>query len=57
MDTLRDFGNADVVKAVTEKRSGYVQDGNDITVYNRMNSIGWYYVVSGPEDELLGLGD
>lgn len=55
--TLRDFNEPEVVQAVKEKRSGYVQtrgdSGPEIVVYNRMNSIGWYYVVAGPEDELL----
>jgi len=29
---------------------------NSIVLYNRMNSIGWYYVVAGPQEEMLALG-
>ena len=47
------FHNANVVEAIQEKRSGHLIEDGELILYNRMHSIGWYYVVVGPEDELL----
>lgn len=53
---------AEVVDAIEDKRTGYVEvsDGTGpprINLYNRMGSIGWYYVVSGPAQELMRFSD
>src|SRR5690606_30996518 len=54
------FHHADVVQAIKERRSGHLQadgpEGPELVVYNRMGSIGWYYVVVGDVDALLARG-
>ncbi|MCB9676061.1 MAG: protein kinase [Alphaproteobacteria bacterium] len=47
------FENPVVVEAVKQRRSGYLEVGDEIIVYNRMASLDWYYVVRGPTDPLL----
>ncbi len=51
------FGEPSVVQAVKERRTGFKRglgsNGDQLAVYQRMNSIGWYFVVSGPESVLL----
>jgi len=57
--TLRmpSFPVSEVVQAVSALRSGYVEgtgdSGTELVLYNRLHSLGWYYVVKGPEDSLL----
>lgn len=57
---MPDFHHPDVVRAVRDKQSGWLQadgpEGMELVVYNRMHSIGWYYVVAGDVDELLSRG-
>ncbi|MFT4627468.1 MAG: serine/threonine protein kinase [Myxococcota bacterium] len=55
------FDHEGIVTAVLEKRpGGYAvsdgADGEELVMYNRMHSIGWYYVVSGPVRTVLNLG-
>lgn len=54
------FHHPEVVQAIKEKRSGHLQgrgpDGPELVVYNRMGSIGWYYVVVGDVDAMLARG-
>lgn len=50
----RVFPIEEVVTAITNKRSGgYHEQGDELTVYTRMSSLDWYYVVRGPADEML----
>ncbi len=57
---LEDFPVPEVVTAIKNLESGKQQHWNpdtqqtDLILFNRMNSLGWYYVVRGPEDALLG---
>jgi serine/threonine-protein kinase len=54
---MPDFPVPEVVAAIREERSGYVNvnEGgrHDLVLYNRMNSLGWYYVVQGEHDAML----
>ena len=50
---LKPFHNASVLSAIKEKRSGHLIEKGELILYNRMHSIGWYYVVVGPEGDLL----
>ncbi|MBA2320359.1 MAG: cache domain-containing protein, partial [Deltaproteobacteria bacterium] len=59
---IPDFPVPEVVRAVQEKRSGVLEvaateAGRQVVLYNRMGSIGWYYVVSGPVEALLRFDD
>ena len=58
---MQEFGVPEVVAAIRDKRSGHhlgwTTQGRELTVYNRMNATGWYYVVTGPADALLGFAD
>jgi serine/threonine-protein kinase len=61
---MPDFPVPEVVRAVKEKRSGLTEvlddqlaGGRRVLLYNRMGSIGWYYVVSGPAEALLRFDD
>lgn len=51
------FEFAEVVEAVKQHRDGHTEvrkDGEDYLVtYNRMNSLGWYYVVMGKTEDML----
>ncbi len=52
----------EVVDAIKQKRTGYAEVVDPagpprINLYNRMGSIGWYYVVSGPAQELMRFSD
>ncbi len=47
------FPNPDVLQGVKQRKSDYVEVGNEIIVYTRMLSADWYYVVRGPADEML----
>ena len=57
--TLRmpEFPVKAVVDSVGALRSGYEENlggnGDDLVLYNRLHSLGWYYVVMGPEASLL----
>ncbi len=58
------FPDQEVVRAVKEKRTGVLETadpqlagGRHLVVYNRMGSIGWYYVLSGPAEALLRFDD
>ncbi len=55
---MPDFDVPAVVRAVKERRSGYVRVADAtperLIIYNRMGSIGWYYVVDGTPAVLLG---
>ncbi|NCG17808.1 MAG: protein kinase [Rhodobacterales bacterium] len=55
------FPHETLVEKIKEKRSGSQEvsgdNGTELVFYYRMNSIGWYYVISGPDDELLELAD
>ena len=52
-----EFMFPEVVAAVREMRTGHMEVSKDgvsyLITYNRMNSIGWYYVVMGRTDDLL----
>ena len=55
------FPDDEVVAAIHAKRTGYAQisgsDGQRVVLYNRMGSIGWYYVISGPAQALMHFSD
>ena len=54
---MSEFRIPEVVEGIDALESGYVEvtvDGMDqMAVYNRMHSLGWYYVVLGNTDDLL----
>jgi serine/threonine protein kinase len=56
---LAEFQNEDILLAIKDRDPGsYVKavsdDGErELILYNRMNSLGWYYIVRGPEVSLL----
>jgi hypothetical protein len=54
---MPEFPVPDVVAAIKNKESGraevYEDGRDDLVLYNRMNSLGWYYVVRGEESKLL----
>jgi eukaryotic-like serine/threonine-protein kinase len=57
---MPEFHHKEVVNQVVKKRSGSLKargpHGRELVVYNRMHSIGWYYVVAGPEGTLMSAG-
>ena len=55
------FHHDAIVQDVTEQRPGGAHpangpSGEELVLFNRMNSIGWYYVVTGPKKTMLNLG-
>jgi len=54
---MPEFEFGEVVEAVKDRRSGYAEVSKDrvryLVLYNRMNSLGWYYVVSGEAGDLF----
>jgi serine/threonine-protein kinase len=44
-----------VVDAMTKRRSGSVEIGDQTVVYTRMASLDWYHIMVGPTAELLSL--
>ena len=52
------FPNEQVRTAITNKNeSGYVKSQNQLIVFNRLDSTGWYYVLQGDIDELFDVLD
>ena len=47
------FPVPEVVEAIQAKRSGYLEVDGELHLFNRMNSLGWYYVVSGSVDDMF----
>jgi hypothetical protein len=47
------FEDEAVVGKIKERESGYVQSGDQLIIYQRMSTLGWYYVVQGGTDALL----
>ncbi|MBT3218760.1 MAG: hypothetical protein HN348_06680 [Proteobacteria bacterium] len=51
---LKVFPQDEVVQAVAEGRSGQIEDENgQLMVFQRLNTLGWYYVVAGDSGVLL----
>jgi serine/threonine-protein kinase len=52
---MPEFDDEEVVAQIKDRDSGYVENYREgtLTVYYRMNSIGWYYVVMGKSADLL----
>jgi hypothetical protein len=50
---MPEFEDAAVVAKIKERESGYVESGDQLTIYQRMSTLGWYYVVQGESDALL----
>ena len=48
------FGDAGIRQSIIGRGSGYQQDGDELVLYNRLGSLGWYYVVTGSADGLIG---
>ena len=48
-----------VVAAIQQQKSGYhiewTVNGEQLAIYQRMGSMGWYYVAVGSSDSMLGL--
>ena len=57
---VRAFYHEEVVEHVKERRSGKQlvagPKGQELVIYQRLNSLGWYYVVAGEESEVLERG-
>ena len=57
---VRAFSHEEVVEHVKERRSGKQlvagPKGLELVIYQRLNSLGWYYVVAGSEAEVLERG-
>ena len=51
---LKTFPNQYVLQQIKGKKSGYHLQNNEITVYHRMESLGWYYIIQGNAKELIG---
>jgi hypothetical protein len=58
-DELPPFPEPEVVRAVQNGLSGYVeswtQRGSELLIYYRLDSLGWYYVVRGDGESLMGM--
>jgi hypothetical protein len=50
---LKDFPSEAVRDHIGKRQSGYLEEGADFIFYQRMNSIGWYYVIQGNRRTLL----
>lgn len=51
---LEPFDVLAVREAIRQRRSGHVVEDGELLVFYRLHAQGWYYVVRGPENELLG---
>ncbi len=50
---LKDFDYPEIRTAIDKRKSGKDEIGDKMIFYNRLNSLGWYYVVIGDTDVLL----
>ncbi|MFT4979937.1 MAG: serine/threonine protein kinase, partial [Myxococcota bacterium] len=48
------FSSPETRQAIRGRGTGYFQDDDEVILYNRLGSLGWFYVVRGPADVLLG---
>jgi hypothetical protein len=58
---MPDFPVPSVVKDISNLKSGRTTTSKDgtthLVIYNRMHSLGWYYVVMGPQSDLLATAE
>ena len=55
---LPPFSTADTVRTVVDRGSGYmVSEEDGLVVFDRLGSVGWFYVVTGDADVMMSLGD
>ncbi len=50
---LKRFPVPDLVAAIDDRDSGYLEAGGELMLFYRMNAIGWYYVLKGDSATLL----
>ncbi len=50
---MPEYDDKEVVQAIKERESGYVENEGQLIVYQRMSTLGWYYVVAGKSADLL----
>lgn len=48
------FGSDAARRDIIGRGSGYHQSDDELVLYNRLGSLGWYYVATGRTDELIG---
>ena len=51
---LKKFPVPELVTAVQDRSSGYLEVDGELMVFYKMNAIGWFYVMKGSASELLG---
>ncbi len=51
--TGQPYPDSAIQDAIQARRSGFLEKDDAIVIYTRMPSLDWYYVVSGPTEELL----
>jgi hypothetical protein len=60
-EELPEFSESEVVRAVQNGYSGHLeswtQRGAELVIYYRLDSLGWFYVVRGDAESLMGMLD
>ena len=52
---LKDYPNAKIRSDIAIQKSGYLIDEDRLFIYHHMNSLGWYYIIEGNAEKILGV--